>query len=302
MSVVAFPSKGATDHRIVLELATSEDLESGMTCALELLRGDTGAAKIEWWAADEPGGQLRRRAADGDGAGPPSTVSLGPAGELVFTRGELSRIQTAIAQIATVVRRRFAEEQLAREAGRLARQNQALQDFAALVAHELKTPLKAALYAAADGGRYVEQALDLVDSVLEAARGESSNGLADPSALLDAVLEELGHAGANIETDLPHDLPVGSTTLHVLLRNLVGNAISAQARHIRVIGSRCADSWSLVVEDDGVGLSAADGYSNGSGVGLHLVRRLVERIGGTLELTPGADGGARAAVAVGVAA
>src|SRR6478672_11450196 len=51
----------------------------------------------------------------------------------------------------------------------LARRNEALEDFAALVAHELKTPLHAALLAD-DPSRLVDEALDLVDELLEAAQ------------------------------------------------------------------------------------------------------------------------------------
>ena len=51
----------------------------------------------------------------------------------------------------------------------LVRRTEALEDFAALVAHELKTPLQAALLAD-DPSKPVEEALDLVDELLEAAQ------------------------------------------------------------------------------------------------------------------------------------
>src|SRR5262249_28328888 len=43
-------------------------------------------------------------------------------------------------RLAPVVRRRWAEEQLAVQAAQLAHGNEALDDFASLVAHELKGP------------------------------------------------------------------------------------------------------------------------------------------------------------------
>jgi len=57
---------------------------------------------------------------------------------------------------------------------RLARRNSALEDFASLVAHELKTPLQLALLSEDPSGD-VERALDLVDAILEVACSESAN-------------------------------------------------------------------------------------------------------------------------------
>jgi signal transduction histidine kinase len=57
-----------------------------------------------------------------------------------------------------------------------------------------------------------------------------------------------------------------------------------------------------VVDDDGVGLSADEGYAHGSGLGLQLARRLTERLGGTLELVPRKAGGARATIEIGACA
>src|SRR5271154_2296253 len=53
------------------------------------------------------------------------------------------------------------EELLARSVMKLARRNDALEEFAALVAHEVKAPLQAAL-ATDDPVVFVRQALDLV--------------------------------------------------------------------------------------------------------------------------------------------
>jgi nitrate/nitrite-specific signal transduction histidine kinase len=52
----------------------------------------------------------------------------------------------------------------------------------------------------------------------------------------------------------------------------------------------------LVVDDDGVGLDGGAHYATGSQVGLGLCRRLLRRMGGTLQLEPRAVGGTRAAV------
>jgi signal transduction histidine kinase len=296
-SLERFPLK----LQAIVELANAEDVESGMRRALSLLRRATGAQKVEWWARRDGDDAPKLLAADGEGDGDAFSVALGPAGVLLFAGAAEARLQSVVADFAPLVRRRFAEEQLLRLAGRLARENQALEDFAALVAHELKTPLHAALFAD-DATTWVERALDLVDSILAAARTESTDRTASGASCLAAALADLGEFAAEVEADLPSELPLSPTALHLLLRNLVGNSVAAGARNIRIGASGGSDTWTLVVDDDGVGLEAGDGYASGSGIGLQLCGRLVNRLGGALELCPHASGGTRATVTMARAA
>jgi signal transduction histidine kinase len=188
---------------------------------------------------------------------------------------------------------------LAQQALRLARRNQALGDFAALVAHELKTPLELARLQD-DPLVGVERALGLVDVLLQAAHAESApQGCASAADCLDEALGDLGPITAEVTTELSHEeVPLSAMTLRVLLRNLVANAVAAGARHIHVATVASAGCWRLTVDDDGVGLPAAGGYVEGSRLGLSLCRRLVGRFGGTLELAPRPGGGTRASVVV----
>src|SRR5262249_28403909 len=55
--------------QIVVELATSSDIESGMEGALPLLRRVTGAVRVEWWAPSQGSDQLALRFSDGAGMG-----------------------------------------------------------------------------------------------------------------------------------------------------------------------------------------------------------------------------------------
>jgi signal transduction histidine kinase len=175
----------------------------------------------------------------------------------------------------------------------LARRNEALEDFAALVAHELKTPLHAALLAD-DPSSLVEDALDLVDELLEAAQDiPVEKTFASVAPCLDQVAEELG-AGLDVTAEITTTLPLPPEPLRVILRNLLSNAVSAGARHVHVTAARTLRSWRLVVDDDGVGLAAADSYAAGSGLGLSLSRRSAARFGGVLELSPRPSGGTRA--------
>lgn len=175
----------------------------------------------------------------------------------------------------------------------LMRRNEALEDFAALVAHELKTPLHEALLAD-DPSKPLEEALDLVDELLDAAQ---ETPLAAP---FTSVAECLYHATEDLSpqievtSDLTATMPISPGPLRVILRNLLANAAAAAGRHVHVTAARSARSWRLVVDDDGVGLAETDGYVAGSGLGLALCRRIAARFGSVLELSERPTGGTRA--------
>ncbi len=192
-----------------------------------------------------------------------------------------------------ILRRRTAEERLARTTIQLAQRNEALEDFAALVAHELKTPLQAALLAD-DPAAPIEDALDLVDALLEAARNEPGEPtFSSVAACLGRLVEELG-AGVEVTTDNETPIPLPLEPLRVILRNLLSNAVAAGARHVHVAAVPSLRSWQLLVTDDGLGPADTDGYAAGSGLGLSLCRRIAGRFGGVLELDAGPSGGTRA--------
>ena len=179
----------------------------------------------------------------------------------------------------------------------LARRNEALEDFAALVAHELKTPLQAALLAA-DPSKPVEEALDLVDELLEAAQDmPSERPFASVAKCLDQITEDLDNQ-VEVTTDITTTLPLVPGPLRVILRNLLSNAAAAGARRVHVSAARSARSWRLVVDDDGVGLAEADLYVAGSGLGLSLCGRIAARFGGVLTLATRPAGGTRATLEI----
>jgi len=286
------------EHDTVLALATADDLASGMGRVVEQIRRDSGAAGVEWWEAADDGG-LALAAATGFARGAHETLPLGSAGMLVLHGGGLDpRIESVLTSLTPILRRRAAEERLARTTIQLARRNEALEDFAALVAHELKAPLQAALVADDPSGP-VEDALDLVDALLQAAQGESEKRtFSSVAESLDQVVEDLG-AGVEISVDAATTLPLPPGPLRVILRNLLSNAAAAGARNVRVTTMRLPRSWQLHVDDDGVGLAQPDRYAAGSGLGLSLCRRIAARFGGVLELTQRPSGGTRATLELG---
>jgi signal transduction histidine kinase len=296
-NVIEFPVRHDYDarleHDLVLTFATADDLASGMVGVADRIRRTAGVAGIEWWARNDDG-VLELAAATGIPRGPRHSVPIGTIGLFAFHGGRLdARLHSALASITPIVRRRAAEERLARTTVQLARRNGALEDFAALVAHELKTPLQAALLAD-DPSAPVEDALDLVDALLEAARNEPAEPtFSSVAACLDQLVEDL-RAEVEITTDAETPMPLPPEPLRVILRNLLSNAVAAGARHVHVAAVPSLRSWRLLVDDDGVGPEETDGYAAGSGLGLSLCRRIAARFGGVLELEARPSGGTRA--------
>jgi signal transduction histidine kinase len=296
-NVIEFPVRHDHDarleHDLVLALATADDLASGMARVADRIRRTAGAAGVEWWARNDDGA-VELIAATGTSRGTRHSLPLANTGQFVVHGGSVDpRLRSALLSLAPIVRRRAAEERLARTTVQLARRNEALEDFAALVAHELKTPLQGALVAD-DPSSAVEQALDLVDSLLEAAQNEpGERTFASVAESLDQVVADL-RSEVEVTTDTDTTMPLPPEPLRVILRNLLSNAVAAGARHVHVAAVPTLRSWRLLVDDDGVGLAETDGYAAGSGLGLSLCRRIAARFGGVLDLDAGPSGGTRA--------
>ena len=259
---------------------------------LSRARVESGAARVEWWEGDQ------FVAADGLGVGRQSRFDLGTFGAFVFYGGHLDfHIAAGLQALAPLLRRLRADETLALKAGELFRRNELLDEFAALVAHELKTPLHEALLVDEDS-EPLQEALDLVDSLLRTARDATGFDPVESRAdSLESVVRDLGARAADVEItfDLATSLPITVGALRIILRNFLTNALSAGSRHVHVA---TLDSSTLVVDDDGVG-PAEDGYESGSGLGLELCRRIAATFGARIELTSRPHGGTRATLAFG---
>jgi signal transduction histidine kinase len=188
------------------------------------------------------------------------------------------------------------EEQLAEHVSRLARKTEALDDFAGLVAHDVKSSLLAGLRDE-DPREGLTRALDLVDSILETVRADqSSTGVARIADCVQQAIADLGDSRAEIVASVTGEFPIPPDALRLILRNLLANAIAAGAERIHVSALARGDQRVLVIDDDGVGLASADRYATGVQLGLGLCRRLVERCGGVLELRPRTVRGTRAVI------
>jgi signal transduction histidine kinase len=197
--------------------------------------------------------------------------------------------------LATAPRTSTAE-QLAEHVGRLARKTEALDDFAGLVAHDVKSSLLDALREE-DPRPGVERALALVDSILEAVRTDlAASGVSRVADCVQLAISDLGESGTDIVASATGEFPIPPEALRLVLRNLLANAVAAGAEQIHVSALARGDQRILVIDDDGVGVAATSGYATGAQLGLRMCRRLVERCGGMLELRPRAVRGTRAVI------
>jgi len=165
----------------------------------------------------------------------------------------------------------------------------------------------------------------LIDNLLESVRIESGqDSIRSRPVALDEVVEEavemtaplLAQRGQEVEIDLPYPLPAvrgDAPRLTQVFVNLLANAnkFSPPQSVVRVGGAVEAGRIALWVEDEGPGLAGApasgalfdrfvriagndgDGgepEAGGMGLGLWIVRSIVERHGGTIEAGPGSGG------------
>jgi signal transduction histidine kinase len=191
-----------------------------------------------------------------------------------------------------------------------------MQAFFASVTHELRTPLtsiRLQAEAIAEGERRVELARRLledcsrlesqIDKTLELARIEGGGPLSEQSIPLHTwigrSLEGIGAAHgdrldlrAHVDGSVP---PVfaDAGALQMILRNLVENSVrhsGATPVSVRLTAALRGDYVVLEYHDNGNGLTgtlpplgklfARGAHSSGAGVGLYLVRRLMQRMGG----------------------
>lgn len=162
----------------------------------------------------------------------------------------------------------------------------------------------------------VERATRLISQMLTLARlADEQQRQRNPLALLQSCRDEVAELlplalrrDQELElisdSDLPDKVNMEPGSLGMLLQNLVGNAIQHAPNGGRILISlqRQTDQLVLRVEDSGSGVAAADrerllerfhtqGSSQGAGLGLSIVQRIVERHQGNLQLGDSPLGG-----------
>ncbi|MEO6079466.1 MAG: HAMP domain-containing sensor histidine kinase [Steroidobacteraceae bacterium] len=201
------------------------------------------------------------------------------------------------------------------------------QAFFAALTHELRTPLTSVRLQteAIAAGEPTQELIDRllsdthrlesqIDKTLELARLEGGGSLAEQAIRLDAWLERVlqGIAaqegeGAELRITVDANLPPvhGDTAaLQLILRNLLENSLRHGDRervHVDVQASATGSGVTLHYRDDGRGfegdpsklgrLFLRGGSSRGTGVGLYLVRVLMDRMGGDVQFAHAEGGG-----------
>ena len=200
---------------------------------------------------------------------------------------------------------------------RLRRQNERLEEFASVVAHDLRNPL-GAMRANLQVARElddpevldaIERSLDRMDELLEnllelASVGEEASEL--ERVALTGTAEEAWETAAPADADLSlvEDIVFDAdpSRLQQLLENLFDNAVEHSGRDVAVtVGA--IDDHGFYVADDGPGIPTdaredvfEHGYTtadDGTGFGLSIVRRIAETHGWTVAVGESEAGGAR---------
>ncbi len=210
----------------------------------------------------------------------------------------------------------------ARMAEAIERRSRYLRDFAHAVSHEFKTPLsgiRGTLEILGDHGdsmapderrRFLANAdadaarLTMLSTrLLELARADlSANdpaGRADLAAILNRLADAYRADGFAVAATLPEGLPllaIRDASLEAIASALIDNSRQAGASRVSFTAEQAADAVRITVADNGPGIAKADRVrifepffttrraSGGSGLGLPIIKSLIEAAGGSLAL------------------
>ncbi|MFD1587361.1 PAS domain S-box protein [Halorientalis brevis] len=206
----------------------------------------------------------------------------------------------------------------------LERQNDRLEEFAAVVSHDLRNPLTVAQGSlelgrqsgAPEDFERVENAHErmntLINDLLTLAR-QGQLVEETQSVVLDTIVaaawETVRNGPATLDVALDgYRLDADESRLRQLFENLLSNAVRHGGDDVSIRVGLLDDGDGFYVEDDGPGIPAAEresvfehGYSTtrkGTGFGLAIVEEIAEAHGWTVAATESADGGARFEIAV----
>ena len=211
----------------------------------------------------------------------------------------------------------------------LRRSNEDLERFAFVVSHDMGEPLRTIQREASEIVEAPQLAREVAGKISEATGAmqrlisdlltyarlgqtslESDNAVSLTDVLMWAKtnLSALIHENqAEITSGQLPSVFADFAPLSQLLQNLLTNAIKYRSEsppRIHVSAIRSGDVCTIAVQDNGIGINPADAAVifapfkrlhgkkvPGTGIGLSICRRIVERLGGQIWVEPGANGG-----------
>ncbi|AZQ15112.1 PAS domain S-box protein [Halorubrum sp. PV6] len=244
-------------------------------------------------------------------------LAVASAGTQSFGTEDSNILETLAGSLTAALNSVADKERLRQRDRELQRQNEQLDEFADVIAHDLRGPLTAArgFFEIAletsdpDHFKRVEEAHArmelLIDDLLTMARQGRSIGdrmPVDLVALARRIWADVhDEATLKITEPLP-DLTGDVARLEEVFSNLFRNAVDHVGPNVTVrVGP--LDDGGFYVEDDGPGIPVEKrdhifdyGYTTnlrGTGIGLAVVEEIIIAHGWTISVTDGSDGGAR---------
>jgi PAS domain S-box-containing protein len=210
--------------------------------------------------------------------------------------------------------------------------NKELESFSYSIAHDLRTPLRAVagystMLSEDYGSQFDQEGLrllgelrhnskkmgDLIDDLLtfsRLGRNTVKKSLVDMEGLIESVLNELAPLKAKILTGRLYPILADSPLIRQVMINLLSNAVKYSSKNkdpmIEIFSEQTDNEVIYSVCDNGVGFDMeyasklfgvfqrlhSDEEFQGTGVGLAIVRRIIERHGGKVWATAKPDEGA----------
>jgi signal transduction histidine kinase len=228
--------------------------------------------------------------------------------------------------ILHAIERKTSENRQLKLVSELAAVNQELKDFAYIVSHDLKAPLRGIASLADwvqndygdrldDEGRdmlslmsgRVRRMSDLIDGVLQysrVGRVKENKTQVNLARLLNETIDMIAAPNGihiAIDSELP-TLCAEKTRMQQVFQNLIGNAVKYMGKpegEIHIGHSQKEDYWEFYVSDTGMGIESRHfdkvfqifqtlvprDQSESTGVGLAIVKKIVETYGGKIWLT-----------------